>query len=126
MGRQEAEQRITDVTARFFRSTLSRSPGSVEVRLHHELLVVRVRGFLASTEPVLVESPGKRLAVEDHYARLFAQFGPLLRAGVREAAGREALEFQILLSLPEDECLFILGLEHQNTDSVSLLAEGTR
>ena len=42
--------------------------------------------------------------------RLFDQIEPLLRAGVREAAGRSLLEFQTLLNLSEDESLFVVTL----------------
>jgi uncharacterized protein YbcI len=104
------ERRVAELTREFFQAKLRLTPQSVEVRTTADVLVVSVRGFLAPAERAMMDSPGTRSSMEEYYRRLFDQLEPLLRAGVREAAGRSLLEFQTLLNLSEDESLFVVTL----------------
>jgi len=112
------ERQVAELTREFFQAKLRLTPQSVEVRAKADLLVVSVRGFLAPAERAMMDSPETRSPIEEYYRRLFDQLGPLLRAGVREAAGCSLLEFQTLLNLSEDECLFVLTMRHQNTEGL--------
>ncbi len=112
------ERRVAELTREFFQAKLRLTPQSVEVRTKADLLVVSVRGFLAPAERVMMDSPETRFSMEEYYRRLFDQLEPLLRAGVREAAGCSLLEFQTLLNLSEDECLFVLTMRSQNIEGL--------
>lgn len=112
MQRDDVGQRLRELILQFFHAKLRLTPRSVEVRDEGGLLTVRVRGFSAPAERRMIAHPKERLAMEDYYLRLFDQLPPLLKAGIGKAGPLG--NFQILLDLKGDECVFMLAFAEED------------
>jgi len=111
------ERRVAELTRECFQAQLGVTPQSVEVRTEGNV-VVRVRGFLVRAEQAMMGYPEHRTLVEQYYLRLLNEAGPLLTAAVRRATGSDFVGIEIVPSLLEDECLFVLTLGVGTASSV--------
>lgn len=107
MSGSELEERIADLIRGFFRGKLLREPRSVEVRSASNLLLVRVKGFLDQADRMAVQGPADPRTIERSHRRQLAQVAPLIRAGIGTRGHLDLPDFQILLDLPGDTCVFI-------------------
>jgi len=110
--RPSNEQRLTEVTAAFFRSKIGRSPKAVTVlqEARGDLLVIKVEGFLSQAETALSEDRENQRGLDEYYTRILGQFVPVLSQLVKEVEKRPLLGCRTVLDLARDECIYLLTL----------------
>ena len=110
MNRQELERCVANLTRDFFRAKLRLQPESLEVLATRDLLLVRVKGFLRQADRAMMKRSSFQRAIEDSYVRVFDQLTPLIQAGIGARGGLDLLDFETLLNLPRDRCVFVWSL----------------
>jgi len=110
MNCQELERCVANLTRDFFRAKLRLQPESVEVLATKNLLLVRVKGFLRQADRAMMKRSGFQHTIEDFYLRLFDQLTPLIQSGIGARGGLDLLDFETLLNLPRDRCVFVWSL----------------
>lgn len=104
------EQRVADIARDFFQSKLGIKPEGIEVLQQAELIVLRIRGFLAQAEAAMVEREKDREILTTYYERIFENLYPLLRVVIQEACQRPMVDRRTVLDLSRDECVYLLTL----------------
>lgn len=104
------EQRVADIARDFFQSKLGIKPEGIEVLQQAELIVLRIRGFLAQAEAAMVEREKDREILTTYYERIFENLYPLLRVVIQEACQRPMVDRRTVLDLSRDECVYFLTL----------------
>lgn len=107
---QSLERRLAEVTSRFFESKIGVKPQEVQVLEQGDLIVLRVRGFLAKAEAAIVQRPEDRQILTNYYTRLFESFYPMVEVVVEQACKRSIIDRQAILDLPNSECVYLLTL----------------
>jgi len=110
MNRQELERCVANLTRDFFRAKLCLQPESLEVLVTKNLLLIRVKGFLRQADRAMMKRSSFRRPIEDFYIRVFDQLTPLIQAGIGVPGGLDLLDFQTLLNVPRDRCVFVWSL----------------
>jgi uncharacterized protein YbcI len=109
MNHQQLEQSVGNLAREFFRAKLGRVPKSLEVRAVERLLIVRIEGFLSPADKMSMERATAQRDLEHRYARLFGHMSPLVEAGMG-TNGASPLDFQTILDLRNDKCVFVWTL----------------
>ena len=119
--RPSNEQRLTEVTAAFFRSKIGRSPKAVTVlqEARGDLLVIKVEGFLSQAETALSEDRENQRGLDEYYTRILGQLSPMLSPLVKEVEKRPLLGCRTVLDLARDECIYLLTLGAQPREGIS-------
>ena len=79
------------------------------MRAVERLFVVRVQGFLGPADKLCMERATAQRDLEHRYARLFGHMSPLIGAGIG-TNGAGLLDFQTILDLRNDKCVFVWTL----------------
>ncbi len=109
------EQRLADISRDFFQSKLGVKPKGIEVLQQAQLIVLRIRGFLAQAEVALAGHPKDRKVLTTYYERIFENLYPLLRVVIQGACQRPVIERHAVIDLSRNDCVYILTLAEAPT-----------
>ncbi|MFQ5883333.1 MAG: Na-translocating system protein MpsC family protein [Candidatus Methylomirabilales bacterium] len=104
------EHRLADIARGFFQSKLRIKPQGIEVLQQGELIVLRIRGFLAQAEAAMLGRPKEREVLTTYYERIFESLYPLLRVVIQEACQRPVMDRRVVIDLYRNECVYLLTL----------------
>ena len=104
------EQRLADIARDFLCSKRRIKPQRVEVLQQAELIVLRIRGFLAQAEAAMVGRWKHRQVLTTYFERIFENLYPLLRVVIQEACQRPVVERRMVIDLSRNECVYFLTL----------------
>lgn len=110
MNRQELERSVANLTREFLRAKLRLQPEALEVLATKNLLLVRVKGFLRQADRAMMKRSSSRRALEDSYGRVFDQLTPLIQSGIGARGGLDLVDFETIVNLPRDRCVFVWSL----------------
>ena len=111
------EDRLKDIVRGFFRSKLGIRPLGIEVLQQEDRITIRIRGFLTPAEAVIVGRQKDRQLLTTYYERIVENLYPLLRVVIQDTCKRPLVERRTVIDLSRDECIYLLTLGEQPSQS---------